>query len=197
MQSRIDTWAKKGGKKDKLWDSVKNAEKREGVVVRLDEDDNTSSLSDCQGKSDLDCPQEKDTETLKNGALKPAKPKKAKAEREKERLTEALDQVVRTTNDLKKGMGILASREKLLEMATERAETVNQCGWDQRLCYGDEEWAEQGQSVFESYEDRGDGDMDVDGQSDNGEGDWWCPEEAACSRHVGYVPFIYLIGIFC
>ncbi|KAJ2913412.1 hypothetical protein MD484_g7012, partial [Candolleomyces efflorescens] len=180
MQSRIDTWAKKGGKKDKLWDSVKNAEKREGVVVRLDEDDNTSSLSD------LDCTEEKDPETLKNGALKPAKPKKAKAEREKDRLREALDQLVRTASDLKKGMGVLASREKLLEMATERAETVNQCGWDQRLCYGDEEWAEQGQSVFDSYEDRGDGDMDVDGQSDNGEGDWWCPEEASCSRHVGW-----------
>lgn len=56
---------------------------------------------------------------------------------------------------------------------------------------GGQEWAEQGQSVFESYEDRGDGDMDVDGQSDNGEGDWWCPEEAACSRHVGYVLFIH------
>ncbi|RXW19888.1 hypothetical protein EST38_g5984 [Candolleomyces aberdarensis] len=187
MQSRIDTWAKKGGKKDKLWESVKNVEKREGVVVRLEDDDNTSSLSSCHGKSDLDCQQAKEsTGTLKNGALKASKPKKAKGEREKERLTKMLDQVMRTSNDLKKGMGVLAWREKLLELATERAETVTQCGWDQRLCYGDEEWVEHGQSVFESYEDRGDGDMDVDGQSDNGEGDWWCAEEAACSRHMGW-----------
>lgn len=191
MQSRIDTWAKKGGKKDKLWESVKNAEKREGVVVRVEDDDSISSLNGCHAKSDPDCKQGKEgAEVLRNGALKPAKPKKIKTEREKERLTKILDQVIRTSNDLKTGMGVLAWREKLLELATERAENVGLCGWDQRLCYGDEEWADHSQSVFDSYEDKGDGDMDVDGQSESGEGEWWCAEEAACSRHLGYAFFL-------
>lgn len=181
MQSRIDTWAKKGGKKDKLWDSVKNAERREGVVVRVDDKtDGTSAVNGCK----LDAASKPPTPS--NGYLKPAKPVKSKAQREKERLAMMLEQLVQTTSELKKGMEILAWREKLLELAGERADSVSQCGWDQRLCYGDEEWAEHGQSVLESYEDRQDADMDVDGQSDVEEGDWWCTEDTGCSRHMGW-----------
>jgi COMPASS component SPP1 len=165
MQSRIDTWAKKGGKKEKLWDSVKGADRREGVVVRIEDDDANS----CRGES-------------RDGHLKPSKPAKSKGIREKERLSKLLEQIAQMSNELKKGMEVLAMREKLLEMAGDRAENVRQCGWDQRLCYEDEEWAANGQSVLESYDDR---DMDVDGQSDSGDADWWCSEDTGCSRHMG------------
>lgn len=167
MQSRIDTWAKKGGKKERLWDSVKGADKREGVVVRIEDANNCTADS---------------KDGLKDGQLKPSKPARAKGERERERLNRVLQEINQAADELKKGMGILALREKLLEMAGERAESVGQCGWDQRLCYEDEEWVENGQSALESYDDR---DMDVDGQSDNGESDWWCAEDTGCSRHMG------------
>ncbi|KAF5314131.1 hypothetical protein D9611_006888 [Ephemerocybe angulata] len=179
MQSRIDTWAKKGGKKEKLWDSVKGADKREGVVVRIEDDDSTSSVNGCTLDSKPDG-------HLKNGLLKPAKPMKSKAQREKERLSKTLEQLLQMTAELKKGMDVLGWREKLLELAGDRADSLGQCGWDQRMCYGDEEWVERGQAVIESYEDRGEADMDVDGQSESGDGEWWCTEDAACSRHMGW-----------
>lgn len=172
MQTRIDAWAKKGGKKDMLWETVKNAEKREGVVICAE---------------DPDARMEVDGECRKDGV----KSKKGKAEREIERLSTLLDQVVKLREEIKRGMEVVVWRERLLELASERAENVGQCGWDQRLCFGDEEWADFGAGVLESYEEgkaseevgeEGD-DMQVDGGE--GDGEWWCPGKKMCNRHAG------------
>ncbi|KAF9456367.1 hypothetical protein BDZ94DRAFT_1177874, partial [Collybia nuda] len=176
MQTRIDAWAKKGGKRDKLWESVKNAEKREGVVV----------IAKNVAASDDDQCRKEEQKLFGNG-----KPKKTKVEREVERLNLLLDQVVRLREEVKKGMEVVVWREKLLELATERAEQVGQCGWDQRLCFGDEEWSDFGAGVLESYEETkiengsSQGDMQVDSTAEE-DGEWWCPGKSMCDRHNGW-----------
>ena len=173
MQTRLDAWAKKGGKKDKLWESVKNAQKREGVVICA-EVGKAVKLEDGDG-----CRREETT-----------KPRRGKVEREVERLNGLLDQVVKLREEIKKGMEVVIWREKLLELARERAEQVDQCGWDQRLCFGDEEWADFGAEVLESYEDgkpdgtNGQSEMQIDGHSED-LGEWWCPGKKICDRHPG------------
>ena len=184
MESRIDSWAKKGGKTDRLLDGVRGAQKREGVVVRINEADSDTSANESEAPNSSG-KLKSSSEHTKNGYTKPSKPLTSKVQREKERLNQALDQVVRMGNDLKKGLEVLTWREKLLELASERSESAGTCGWDRRLCMGDEEWADRGQGILESYEDRGEADMDVDGNE--GDGEWWCEEEAACSRHMGCV----------
>ncbi|KAG5342431.1 hypothetical protein C0989_002266 [Termitomyces sp. Mn162] len=161
MQSRVDAWVKKGGKKEKLWETVKNAEKREGVVVCAMELNGT--------KSDVD----KDNEDQNH------KQKKSKTEREIGRLNGLLDSVVKLREDIKKEMECVMWREKLLELATTRAEQIEECGWDQRLCFGDDQCADLGAGVLESY-DLQDGDKDVSS------GDWWCSGKKVCDRHAGW-----------
>ncbi|KNZ71395.1 Nucleosome-remodeling factor subunit BPTF [Termitomyces sp. J132] len=161
MQSRVDAWVKKGGKKEKLWETVKNAEKREGVVVCAMELNGT--------KSDVD----KDNEDQNH------KQKKSKTEREIGRLNGLLDSVVKLREDIKKEMECVMWREKLLELATTRAEQIEECGWDQRLCFGDDQCADLGAGVLESY-DLHDGDKDVSS------GDWWCSGKKVCDRHAGW-----------
>jgi len=81
-----------------------------------------------------------------------------------------------------KDMEVVVWRKRLLELAAERAATVTQCGWDQRLCFGDEEWAEFSAGVLESYEETAPEDaMEVDG-----EGAWWCAGKKKCERHAGW-----------
>lgn len=160
MQSRIDAWAKKGGKKEELWESVKHAEKREGIVVCVDE----------RVTSDWD-----------------KKKKPTKIDRETERLQGLLNQVVKTREDVQNSMEIVAWRERLLQLASERAEQIDQCGWDQRLCFGEEEWQDFGPGVLESYDDvkavKDENGMQVDEAEE--EGEWWCPGQKSCKRHNG------------
>jgi len=85
-------------------------------------------------------------------------------------------------------------REKLLELATARANNIDECGWDQRLCFGDEEYAEFGTGVLESYEEQGtrreDGDaMQIDGAAEGAE--WWCKGKKKCDRHAGWQKLRY------
>lgn len=167
MQSRVESWTKKGGNKEKLWESVKNAEKREGIVVCLDD------------KQENGCKQEKDVKKI-------VVPKRGRVEQETERLRGSLDNVVKLREDIKRGMEVVVWRERLLQLASERAEQVGQCGWDQRLCFGDDEWVDFGVGVLESYENvKEEKDMDVDGVA-AGEGEWWCPGETVCDRHAGW-----------
>ncbi|KAJ3511298.1 hypothetical protein NLJ89_g4178 [Agrocybe chaxingu] len=183
MQSRIDSWAKKGGKTEKLWESVKHAEKREGVVVCA-ADPETNGCT----KMEVDVKQEADVKPAKHQIVPPSK---SKAERERERLNGLLESVVRLREEVKRGMEVIVWRERLLQLATERAVHVGQCGWDQRLCFDDDEWADIGAAVFESYEEtknerakegNGDGDMEVDGTEEQ----WWCPGQKVCERHAGW-----------
>ena len=83
-------------------------------------------------------------------------------------------------------MEVVLWREKLLELATARATAAEQCGWDQRLCFGDEDYAEFGPGVLESYEDEeetkaGDA-MQVDAPEEQV---WWCQGKKKCDRHSG------------
>ncbi|KAG6911934.1 hypothetical protein DXG01_000181 [Tephrocybe rancida] len=161
MQSRADAWAKKGGKKEKLWETVKDAEKREGVVV---------------------CAVGPNGKMVVDEGDHGVKPKKSKVEREIERLNGLLDSIVRLREDVKKEMEGVVWREKLLELATVRAEQIGECGWDQRLCFGDDESADLGARALESY--------DVNVQNgDNESGAWWCSGKKACDRHAGSASF--------
>jgi COMPASS component SPP1 len=235
MQSRIDTWAKKGGKPEKLWESVKGADKREGVVCAVESDDESSVLSEeedekPQGKPkingdakhispvtcpnmDVDAPakvedksdQKPDANGTKEKKARKSKqhlphnikthlvpPSKTKVARETERLNCLLDGVLMLREELKRGMEVVVWRERLLQLATERAELVDQCGWDQRLCMDDQEWEDSGAAAMESYEDlqakaeaakeQGTS-MEVDGAEEQ----WWCPGNKVCSRHQGCV----------
>ena len=163
MQSRVDAWARKGGKTDMLWETVKNAEKREGVVVLA------KDYHDAKTGPDTEFVQEDDKDQVK----------KNKVELEIERLNALLDSVVKLREEVKTGLENVVWREKLLELAIERAVQVGQCGWDQRLCFGDEEWAEFGADVFESYETANPNNLN------EGDGEWWCIGKKMCDRHAG------------
>ncbi|KAJ3010448.1 hypothetical protein NUW54_g2474 [Trametes sanguinea] len=69
-------------------------------------------------------------------------------------------------------------------------ERVEECGWDQRLCLDDDEYAEYGAGILESYEEgrmQGSGDQDamqVDGGVEDGV--WWCRGKRKCQRHAGW-----------
>ncbi|KAG6845810.1 hypothetical protein H0H87_003864 [Tephrocybe sp. NHM501043] len=163
MQSRADVWAKKGGKKEKLWETVKEAEKREGVAVCAGEINGTKTIFD------------------KDEGDQVFKLKKSKVEREVERLNGLLDSVVRLREDIKKEMESVLWREKLLELATVRAEQLGECGWDQRLCFGDDECANLGAGALASYNTNV-----QDGEVGGSSGDWWCSGKKACDRHTGW-----------
>lgn len=174
MKTKISTWAKKGGNKDKLWESVRNAEKREGVVVCAD------SLQDMKGASKMNM--DSDFKSI-------LKTNKARVERDAERLNAQLDEVMNAREKLKKEMDVVLWRERLVELATERSEKLDECAWDQRLCFGDEEYAEFGAEVLASYEDGAEKEEAQDAmQVDNGaaeEGEWWCRGKKKCERHAG------------
>jgi len=123
--------------------------------------------------------------------VKPSKPPRivppirTKVERETERLTALLESVMNLREEIKRGMEVVLWRERLLQLASERADHVGLCGWDQRLCFDDEEWADIGDGVLESYEglkEGGGGEMDVDA----GDEQWWCPGQKLCDRHAGW-----------
>lgn len=156
LRRRIDRFSHQGGKRDVLWDAVKDVEKREGAVLR----------------------------TTDNLTFVKVKPTKTKVDREVDRLNGLLDNVVKLREELKKGMEMIVWREKLLELAIARADNIGLCGWDQRLCFGDEEWGEFGEKVLESYGEHSEDSMNVDGEVDV---DWWCQGQKQCERHGGYV----------
>ncbi|KAJ8522571.1 hypothetical protein ONZ45_g917 [Pleurotus djamor] len=143
-----------------LWENVKDAEKREGVVMRH---------NGVHVKPD---PQDMENQPVR------IRSEKSRATQEAERLKGLLDQVVLQREEIKRGMEVVIWRERLLELAAERSQQLGQCGWDQRLCFGDEEWTEYGEGVLESYEEN-------DGE-DASEGEWWCPGPIKCERHNGW-----------
>lgn len=161
MHMRISLWVDNGGNRDRLWDTVKGAERREGVVA-------SARVLDIKAE---------DGATL---AIVP--PKITKADRELARLRARLDTLVQKREALKAEMDVVAWREKVTELAIQHADTIEQCGWDQRLCFGDEEVAEFGASVLESYEE---GQTDVDGTQQE-EAEWWCTGKKKCDRHSGW-----------
>ncbi|OCH96450.1 hypothetical protein OBBRIDRAFT_3509 [Obba rivulosa] len=185
MQARIDAWA---GDKHRLWESVKDAEKREGIVVRavaiaaqvngITKAEDATAAPVVRPHSDTPL-------------LEVVKASKTRIERELARLYGQLEKIAQRRDQLKKNMDAVFWREKLLQLATARAEPLDECGWDQRLCFDDEECAEFGAGVLESYEDQGqdakeNGDaMQVDDVT-NEDSDWWCRGKKKCGRHAGW-----------
>jgi len=165
---RISLWVENGGQRDRLWETVKNAERREGVVV-------SARLFEAQSRSP--------TITGDQAALPVVPPKISKTDRELARLRARLETMVQKREALKAEMDVVAWREKVTELAIQHAETIEQCGWDQRLCFGDEEVAEFGASVLESYEENH-SQADVDGTQE--EAEWWCTGKKKCDRHSGW-----------
>ena len=192
MQSRIDSWAKKGGKTDELWESVKDAEKREGVVVVCAMENEVNGHVNGDGNYASEDGVKMEVDGSNGDIVKPLKqhriiqPTKTKVERETERLNALLESVMNLREEIKRGMEVVVWRERLLQLASERSDQVGLCGWDQRLCFDDEEWAEDGANVLGSYEglkeEGGDGEMDVDA----GDEQWWCLGKKLCDRHAGY-----------
>ncbi|KAI0704856.1 hypothetical protein BC835DRAFT_1261705, partial [Cytidiella melzeri] len=173
MQAKIRRW---GGDKVALWAGVKDVDKREAVVVRcLEEDDCEDEQSDAAMKLDADV----------DARVEVVKPSKTKIQREIDRLHLLLSRLPVRRDVLKKEEEILLWRESLVELAVARAEAMGECGWDQRLCFGDDEIAEFGAEVLQSYDpvkDLGSSDdMQVDGN-----GDWWCRGKKKCDRHAGW-----------
>jgi COMPASS component SPP1 len=173
MKTKIDLWVKKGGHEEKLWESVRNAERREGVVVCV-------NPPKCEASVD-------------NEDAKPIVRKGMRVERDVEKLHRQLDQVMHQREKLKKEMDVVVWRARLVELATERSEKVDECAWDQRICFGDEEYAEFGIEVLASYEDNaekeevkneGEDAMQVDTVTAE-DGAWWCRGKKKCERHSG------------
>lgn len=211
MQMRIQKWAASGvgggagtgtGGKDKndatgrkelerLWESVKGVERREGVVVEIVGPGPGPGSGDVkEEKMDVDEPHSSNLVNgtkpphIPNGHLpssstnatpapastsQPTKPQpkwnpKAKSNRELARLHPLLDKILLQREQLTKRMDVVGWRERLTEQAVQRSETAgfDECGWDQRMCLDDEEVKEYGAGVLESYEE--------EGQREGGEG---------------------------
>ena len=175
MQSKIRRW---GGDKAGLWEGVKHADKREAVVMR------------CFGNGELNgrWTEKVSAKRAEDGAPAPqvqvVKPSKTKVQREIDRLNSLLSRLPVRRDTLKKEEEILLWREQLVAFAISRAEMLGECGWDQRLCFGDDEIAEFGSEVLQSYDsfkEEGTPDaMQVDGS-----GEWWCRGKKKCDRHAG------------
>lgn len=175
MEMHISKWESSGGNRDALWEEVKHAEKREGVVVRLDENIGRTSAGG---------------EVHVNGTREslPEVPSKCRVEWEIGRLNARLEEVVKQREVVKLEMDMVLWREKLVNLAAQRAAKMDECGWDQRLCFGKEEWTDFGAEVLDSYEEKtehGNDTMHVDDTSSS-HGEWWCVGKKKCERHAGW-----------
>ncbi|KAI6133098.1 hypothetical protein EDD16DRAFT_1734430 [Pisolithus croceorrhizus] len=175
MQLRVSRWESDGGKRDALWEAVKHAEKREGVVVRVDQSDGRVPTT---GKVHV------------NGTRESLLgiPSKRRVEWEVGQLNSRLEEIVKQREMIKLDMDMVLWREKLVTLAAQRAGKVDECGWDQRLCFGKEEWTDFGAEVLDSYEEKtehGNDAMHVDEISPD-HGEWWCAGKKKCERHAGW-----------
>jgi COMPASS component SPP1 len=157
MKRRIEDWTKRGGKKTALWEDVKAAEKREAVVFTA---------------SPLDGMAVDGVVMINQKPFVHAKPSKTSHELETEKLDTILASIADLRERLKNSMEIISWRERVLQLAIEKASDSGYCGWDQRICFGEDEYAEFGNNAIESYENDPDG-------------GWWCLGEEECSRHAG------------
>ncbi|KAI8995590.1 hypothetical protein BD414DRAFT_410362 [Trametes punicea] len=185
MQRRIDGW---GGDQEVLWASVREVKQREGVVVKvhvIEEEPGGAPGSEQKpaGAGGLS--------QLVMETHEVQKPTKTQYERTVTRLQAELYKIAPKREVLKRELEIILWRRKLLELAAERAERLGECGWDQRLCLDDDEYAEYAAGILESY-DEGNGQangeqsaMQVDGSGVE-DGAWWCRGKKKCQRHAGW-----------
>ena len=197
MQTKIEAWTVGGGHKAKLWETVKDADAREGVATVLSKPKEPATVKaevDADGDVRLadgtshdikpEHPANKPATTVKKGLSK-------QKERELVRLRKELEKVVDLRNSMKQELEIIECRDTLIKLASQRSEGVGECGWDQRLCMDDEEWIEVGSTILENYDGQ-------DQQEDESEsfGEWWCRGKKKCDRHAGYDLPPCLLGEF-
>lgn len=146
-----------GGDKQSLWPQVQNAARREGFVC----------IPTMDGQN---------TPTSESLSLAQS----ARIDEEIRLLKSTLDDVVAEREIIKADVVVIQWRQRAIDLATARASRIIECGWDQRLCYGAEEFEEFGDEVLASYE------SDENGNTEGGE--WFCRgKHLKCDRHAGYV----------
>lgn len=171
ISGRIDAW---GGDKRAIWEFVKHAEPRQAVVLKVISDDTANGV-------------DKDGGTVGHETrMEIVAPTKTQAQRELQRLEAALLKVTDKREALDKDQEVLQWRERVVQLAATRAERVQECGWDQRLCFGDEEVLEYGSEVADTYEEDERRET-PDGMQVDGVAEWWCRGKKKCDRHAGYV----------
>ncbi|KAI0757039.1 hypothetical protein C8Q80DRAFT_1091269 [Daedaleopsis nitida] len=182
MQRRIDSW---GGDQTVLWASVRDAKPREGVVVKVQ----------VIGSQNGVAMEEKRPGVAFGNLIQEdheiQRPSKTQRERTITRLQTQLEKIAPKREALKRELDIILWRQKLLRLAAARAERVEECGWDHRLCFDDEECIDFGDGVLESYaatlgQPNGNSEdvMHVDGTPEDS--DWWCRGKKKCHRHAGW-----------
>lgn len=200
MHRKAQAWASKGGDIQSLWAAIKDMKRREGAVTaELHRTIPRSILAALQNSSLVPAVEEQMNGTKLEPAFEPIPKRDENANAEMiGALRTQLDSISKQRELWKKEMNLLVWRERLLILAAERASRLKECGWDQRLCFGDEEVMEFGDGVLESYDEsvmatrnEDENGMDVDEQV--GEGEWWCRGKQKCERHGGCVPILDLL----
>lgn len=182
MQRRIENW---GGEQSVLWASVRDVKQREGVVVKVQlvkEEPKPTRRRKPE-------PRAVAQNQLLVESHEVQRPTKSQRERAIARLQGELFKIAPKREVLKDELEVILWRQKVLELAAARAERVQECGWDQRMCLDDEEYGEYAAGVLESYEEghaNREDSMQVDGTVVE-DGAWWCTGKKKCPRHVGYV----------
>lgn len=187
MHTKIEAWTAGGGHKAKLWETVKDADAREGVTTVLSGPKKPATVKaevDADGDVKLadGTPQDTKSELSTDGSATTVKKGLSKQkERELARLRKELEKVVDLRNSMKQELEIIEWRDSLIKLASHRSEDVGECGWDQRLCMDDDEWMEVGVAILENYDGQ-------DQQEDESETftEWWCRGKKKCDRHAGY-----------
>ncbi len=181
MQRRIQDW---GGSKEVLWASIREAKQREGVVVRVHVSGSPNGVVAHDKQAGLP------VNTGAQESYEVQRPTQMQRDRAIVRLQAELDKIAPKREELKQEHDVITWRQKVLELAAARADRVDECGWDQRLIFDEEEYLEFGEGVLESYEERSpqpngavDDPMQVDGA--DGHGEWWCRGKKKCQRHAG------------
>lgn len=191
MQRRIDAWVASGGNRAALWESVKGAQRREGIVtVPLTASETRSLKSDENDAANAPPPAEKQKEALAKQHL--VQPAQSRTAREVAKLNSFTTSYDARRTAARKEMELVEWRTRVLALASDRAEHLDECGWDQRLCFSDEEIEELGAAVVASYSGIGSGEgvnsekTEVEEMGGEEEGDWWCREKRKCRRHTGW-----------
>ncbi|KAM5535426.1 hypothetical protein V8D89_010948 [Ganoderma adspersum] len=181
MQRRIQDW---GGSKEVLWASIRDTKQREGVVVRVHVSGGSNGIvvDDKQAGRPVNSAQE---------LYEVQRPAQTQRDRAIVRLQAELDKIAPKREELKQEHDVISWRQKVLQLAAARADRVDECGWDQRLIFDEEEYLEFGEGVLESYEERSpqlNGAVSDSMQVDraDGHGEWWCQGKKKCQRHAGW-----------
>jgi COMPASS component SPP1 len=194
MKARIDGWTHRGGDRGGLWEAVKGAQRLEGVVaIPPTAVATTAPAKDEAAPAALGAARFRPAGSISADAYRPTSGPRAivqpasghdRIAREVARLRAQVAQWATRRAALVRELAMLGWREQLFARACARADVRGECGWDQRLCFGDEECAEFGAGVLESYDEHEAADGEDTGQ------EWWCRGVKKCDRHGGCVSLV-------